>query len=153
MTTPILCFDLDGRLLDCWEWQGAIQTKGYGSFSIGNGKTALAHRVAYEIITGKEIPKGMCVLHKCDNRKCVNPDHLFLGSILDNNRDMLQKGRNAKGERNGRSKLTLEDVKRMRELHLDGNYPIKQLEEIFSVSRSSIRKIIKEDYWKLPLAR
>jgi hypothetical protein len=90
---------------DCWEWTASIQSKGYGCISV-EGKIKLAHRVAYEIASDEEVPDGMMVLHRCDNRRCVNPSHLFLGSNQDNVDDMVKKDRQARGEKNGRSKLT-----------------------------------------------
>ena len=90
---------------DCWYWIGGKQSKGYGSIGIGNGKTALAHRVAYEIVNKKEIPNHLCVRHSCNCRQCVNPNHLLLGTTADNNRDCVENGRNARGEKNGGSKI------------------------------------------------
>jgi hypothetical protein len=72
---------------DCWEWKGKPKDTGYGTFLNG-----YAHRYAYEIVNGP-IPAGMCVLHRCDNRICVRPDHLFLGTKEDNTADMWSKGR------------------------------------------------------------
>ena len=78
---------------DCWEWQGGTNNIGYGMIrdnEIKNMRTT--HRVSYEIANGS-IPKGKCVLHKCDNVLCVNPDHLWSGTRLENTRDMIQKER------------------------------------------------------------
>lgn len=75
----------------CWEWAKSINTHGYGSFWLG-GRHLLAHRAAYDIFIGP-IPPGMFVCHTCDNRKCINPEHLFLGSVLTNNQDTSKKGR------------------------------------------------------------
>lgn len=82
----------------CWVWTGRARCKqGYGAFSIGN-KERLAHRVSYEHFNGW-IPEGKLVLHRCDNTRCVNPEHLFLGTHSDNLRDAYSKGRGPKGYR------------------------------------------------------
>ena len=76
----------------CWIWNGAIRgNSGYGSFNV-NGKIESSHRISYKLFKGV-IPMGICVLHRCDNRLCVNPDHLFLGTQGDNMKDMFNKGR------------------------------------------------------------
>lgn len=77
----------------CWFWLGSTRNKkgGYGCLKI-NGKVFDAHRIAYSIFIGS-IPKEKCVCHSCDNRKCVNPEHLWIGTKNDNNQDMISKGR------------------------------------------------------------
>lgn len=91
---------------DCWEWQGGVSACGYGMFWNGE-KQVSAHRTAL-LFEGLDIPSGMCVLHTCDNRICVNPDHLWLGTHKDNAIDMVNKGRHydRRGERCPTAKLT-----------------------------------------------
>jgi hypothetical protein len=79
----------------CWEWQGQRSVYGYGTLSI-KGKNKQAHRVVMELVTGEPIPPGMIVMHTCDNPPCVNPDHLKIGTQLDNVWDMMEKGRDSK---------------------------------------------------------
>ena len=84
-----------GHHTECWEWKGAIQTSQYGQYVIRKKELSinkLAHRFSYEYFIG-EIPEGMLVCHKCDNKICINPYHLFLGTHQDNTNDMVSKGR------------------------------------------------------------
>lgn len=81
----------------CWEWTGSKLPTGYGHLKFDNIQT-YAHRVSWSLCVG-EIPDGLCVLHHCDNPCCVKPDHLFLGTMLDNMHDRDAKGRNNKGKK------------------------------------------------------
>ena len=99
----------------CWEWTAHLNKKGrYGRIKI-NGKEKLAHRVSWEMMHGS-IPNNMRILHHCDNPRCVNPSHLFIGTQADNMRDAVSKGRNGclKGEAHPWSKLTAIEVLRLR---------------------------------------
>jgi hypothetical protein len=92
----------------CLEWKGFLNKGRYGQTKI-LGKTELVHRVVWKLVYG-EIPEGLCVLHSCDNRPCINIEHLFLGTKTDNNRDRDKKGRQAKGNKIWTNKLSEQDI-------------------------------------------
>lgn len=129
----------------CWEWTGNLR-RGYGRID-----TKSTHRFSYELHNGP-IPEGSgfhgtCVCHTCDNRKCVRPDHLFLGTAKDNIDDMMKKKRQAFGSKIKTSKLTLEQVQEIRRLH--GTMPNKHLAQMFSISTGSIERIAHNRVWKV----
>jgi hypothetical protein len=126
---------------DCWEWQGAT-TSGYGAFAPYMHLNILAHRYSYEL-HNRPIPDGMFVCHRCDNRPCVNPNHLFLGTLQDNHADMVQKGRH----RPHGGKLTAEQVLEIRKLHRDGMTETA-IAKLFGVGQTSISKIVLRHSWK-----
>jgi len=95
---------------NCWEWQLSLDKGGYGNISIGNIPYQV-HRVSYETFVHKLVPKTLHVLHDCDNRRCINPEHLFTGTNYDNMQDRNIKGRQAKGTMFSTSKLTEDKVK------------------------------------------
>lgn len=136
---------------ECWLWQGALDQFGYGhttgSYIGQKNKTLRVHRVSYELHNGK-IPDGMNVLHKCDVRNCVNPEHLFLGSQDDNMQDMAKKGRRKGincGSENGRAKLTAAKVKEIRELYKTGHFTQMCLARIYGISQAQISTYINSD--------
>jgi len=132
----------------CWNWVGYIEPKnGYAKFSLK--KNALvASRVSYFLSFGDD-PKEQLVLHKCDNPKCVNPNHLFLGSELDNSNDKIQKGRDRKavGVDAGPSKLTEKDVLEIRDQYRNG-ITSKQIGDKYGVCNNSVMAIVKRKTWK-----
>ena len=125
----------------CHEWTGCLLPNGYGQFH-KDGKTAYAHRVAYEIANGD--PGTAFVLHECDNRKCVNPKHLFIGDFEANMADMVGKGRRAHGERNGHAKLTREQVLQIRQEAASQQV----IADKYGISRSLVSMIRSGRIWK-----
>lgn len=127
----------------CWLWTASSSAQGYGHFQV-NGRLCRAHRVSWELHNGK-IPDGMWVLHKCDNPGCVNPDHLFLGTNVDNVADMVAKGRRAKteGATHWNAKLSERQIRQIRSasgLH-------KEIAAAFGVSRQHISHIKSGGKW------
>lgn len=119
---------------------------GYGQFSF-SGKHYRAHRVAYEVAKGK-IPAGMFVCHTCDNPSCVNPDHLFLGTHSDNMLDMHKKRRGPRicGENNGRAKLSIANIERIKALHQSGRSQASLAREL-GVAQATISRVINGKRW------
>ena len=119
----------------CWEWLGRKDKDGYGIMSVGDYPTRV-HRIMYEQIKG-DIKEDLFVCHKCDNPGCCNPEHLFLGTIHDNNDDKCRKGRTPKGEDSATSILTEKDVLEVREL-LKTGMSNKQIGDRYGVTRWAI---------------
>lgn len=133
----------------CWEWSARISPFGYGQFSTSDGDSWQAHRFSYTLHKGK-IPKGLCVCHTCDNRKCVNPTHLWVGTRNDNIQDMHRKGRarKATSEKNDGAKISWQEVREIRKL-----YPLmkshRKLAVKFNISRRQISRITRNLSWKI----
>ncbi len=146
---------------ECWLWTGGMYHDGYGRFSPYHRENVRAHRYAYAVAFG-EIPEGAVICHKCDTPACVNPSHLFAGSVRDNARDMRQKGRSATGERNGvytqpdrhargeqshHAKLTAADVLAIRTASAQGTRP-QAIAGMYGVSSGAIYHILNGKTWK-----
>lgn len=128
----------------CWLWNAAKSKHGYGSFCV-LGKTFRAHRISWVIKNG-DILDNLFVLHKCDNPSCVNPEHLFLGTQKDNIIDCVNKGRNARGNVHPKSKLTNEQVLKIKALK--NKCTAIAIARIFGVDRSTINQIHRGQIWK-----
>ena len=135
----------------CWEWLGGRDLAGYGRIRLGpkaRGE-AKAHRVAWEITHGT-IPDGMCVCHRCDNPPCVRPNHLFLGTIGDNNRDMHAKGRatrrRARGADHGNAVLTESLVLELRARKANGE-TFDSLAATTKINRATIVAAVSGHNW------
>lgn len=126
----------------CWIWLRAIDKDGYGIHYYKNKKYR-AHRRAYELITGKEIPINLVACHKCDNPSCVNPDHIFIGTVKDNCVDARDKIRHFVGVLNGRAKLNEKAVIHIRESKLSNT----ALAEIYGVTKTAIRLVRNGTTW------
>ena len=109
----------------------------------------LAHRISWMLRFG-DIPEGICVCHACDNPSCVNYEHLFIGSHTDNMRDMQAKKRAAdtSRERNGRTKLSGEEVSEIRKLYATGKFRQQDLAEIYGVNQTNIGFIVRQETWR-----
>lgn len=139
----------------CWEWSGAIGSHGYGNFAIGSErssrKTEYAHRAAWLIIHGP-IPDGMVVCHRCDNKRCVNPEHLFIGTQHENVRDCIIKGRanyrsgpnpKIQGVRHPNARLSEEQVKAI----FSDMRPYSKIASDLGVSVSTVHNIKTHKGW------
>ena len=135
---------------ECWNWLAGDNSRGYGVIW-ANGTMSKAHRISWEMHNGK-IPKDdsffktLHVLHKCDNKKCVNPNHLFLGTQYDNMKDMENKNRGICGELRSNAKLNETTVRVCRRYH--PAISMGKLAEIFDVCESTIWKAISRKRWR-----
>lgn len=122
----------------CWFWKGSVNKNGYGTTALG-GTSSLAHRVGWMLMRG-QIPHGMVMCHTCDNKRCVNPAHLYVGTMLQNSRDAWERIKfpPRHGVANGRSKLSEDDV---REIRADGKSTHKELGGRYGVTDAAIRLV------------
>lgn len=134
----------------CWEWQGTLSYSGYGVFTTEGSTRTLAHRFAYELAKGP-IEHGLLICHTCDNRRCVNPAHLWAGTVADNNADCRAKGRAVvptprSGELHSQCKLSAEQVARIREF--PPGTTLTEIADMFGVSFQHVSRIRRRDRWK-----
>ena len=129
----------------CWLWTACKNKAGYGNVGVDR-KIKLAHRVAHELFIGP-IPKDLCVCHKCDNTSCVNPSHLFLGTHKENSEDCVKKGRQCHGEKHPHTHLTIDNIKRIRNVYRTRTYSFRKLAEEYNVTHSTIERIVRKKTW------
>jgi len=135
-----------------WWYLGARDPDGYGRICEGGAavrgaKYLRAHRAAW-IVTYGPIPDGMQVLHKCDEPQCVRPEHLFLGTNLDNVADRESKHRNRFGERHGNAKLTDQAVREIRDVYFAGGISQEKLGKAYGVDQTIISDVVLYNYWR-----
>jgi hypothetical protein len=144
-----------GKVNECWEWQGACNNTGYGTVAWG-GKVYTAHRVAAwlsGLVKSKDAPTSKrtptYVLHKCDNRKCCNPNHFFLGNYSDNQKDAYTKNRKTqpKGASHANAKLTSKQVVQIRKRYSQGELQVPLAKE-YKVSQMTISLIVRGKTYK-----
>jgi hypothetical protein len=160
----------------CWEWLACVDKNGYGIFRL-NGKNEKSHRFSF-ILKNGEIKNNLFVCHACDNPKCVNPNHLWLGTNQDNVDDMMKKGRQLKGddhwsrkkpdklargdrsasikypgirkgENNGCAKLNWESAKNIRKLYFEDDYLLRELAKMYSVTTTTIWRVVINKTWQV----
>lgn len=131
---------------ECWPWTGAISDTGYGLYQVRRKKIS-AHRYAFQLTFGQPLP-GFYVCHTCDNRKCVRPSHLFIGTPSDNIQDALNKQRIPTGERCSWTKLRDDQVLTIRADYEGGDCSLATLGKRYGVSFTTIQAIIKRRSWK-----
>ena len=135
----------------CWNWTWCKSSDGYGRVTI-DYKVTLAHRLSYRVFNG-EFPDEMFICHHCDNPSCINPDHLFVGTMSDNMKDAYDKGilhpphQFKKGDPNVNRKLSNEQVKEIKRL-MGLGYQQKQVAKIFNVSPTTVMRIVKKRMYK-----
>lgn len=135
----------------CWLWEGATTCGGYGHirFKINNKWTMKrAHRVAFELYKG-EIPKGLIVRHCCDNRLCVNPNHLLLGTTQDNIDDKMNRGRHNWGTTPGHRKLSFSIANTIREYYATNKLSYKEIALLFNTSASQVHRVLTNKIWRV----
>jgi|SRR5262245_6530410 len=132
----------------CWLWTARGRVgKGYGKFSVARGFNQLAHRIAWILARGP-IPEGLHVLHGCDNKLCVRPDHLFLGTNADNVADMVRKGRQSCGSRKSNAVLTNEKVLEIRRLRADTGLSYRKIGQRFGLCPQHAWQVATGRIWK-----
>ncbi len=132
---------------ECWPWKAGLFKGGYGQFRLGKHKVK-AHRCAYELSAGP-IPIGLRALHRCDNRPCCNPAHLYAGTDKDNARDRVERGGQARlrGESNPQAKLTATEIEEVRALAAAGSVTYREIGARYGLHYNSVGRIVRRERW------
>ncbi len=144
--------DMDAGPDGCWLWRGSVNAGGYGQIrrepggNVVRGVKTTVHRVAWELTRGP-IPDGMHVCHVCDNPRCVNPSHLWLGTHAENLRDMKVKGRAARGDRSGTARLDSRQVQLIKRLMFLGQCSAAEIATLLRMSPAAIDAIRNQKTW------
>ena len=132
---------------NCWIWTGTKSKTGYGRIWINGMGDTKVHRLIYQIYNKELLSPQELVCHKCDNKYCCNPDHLFVTDYSGNAIDMINKGRGVRGERVGISKLNPEAIKKIRRYRKMG-FKVNTLAKRFGVYRSVVSRILSGKLWR-----
>ena len=141
-----LLVDVAGGLTACWPWRGFIDHYGYGLFRGARREQLKAHRFSLQLAEG-QLADDVVVRHRCNNRACVNPRHLEVGTRLDNSRDMVNDGRSLAGEANPRATLTASAVKAMREAYSRGEAGQAELAKRYGVRQAYVSRVLRGETW------
>lgn len=141
-----------GDPAECWEWWGSKNPDGYGAVRIYLPpplKRYYAHRLSFTFFNGP-IPENHLVCHRCDNPGCVNPAHLFAGTVRENWLDLVAKGMQspARGERQGKAKLTEQQVREIRRRHRTEGVGCRRMAKQYGVGQTAITKILRRETWE-----
>jgi len=135
------------RTRGCWIWVGAVRRDGYGAaWDPQLRRTNYAHRVSWSRAYGP-VPPGVCVLHRCDTRACVRPDHLFLGTHAENVADKVRKRRQLRGEAMPTSRLTEQDIRELRRRYALGDTSFALLAKEYGVAQGTVRLAVRGINW------
>lgn len=130
----------------CWEWPHTLNSHGYGRLWM-SGEDTGAHVLSFIVHHGP-VPKGLVVRHSCDNPPCVHPDHLLSGTVIDNIRDAMERGRNNRGAEVNTAKLTEDDVREIRRLYAETGLSQAKVGDLFGVSQVNVGQIVRRETWK-----
>lgn len=130
----------------CWPWTASLDGRGYGQFGIGHDRMFRAHRMAVEM-DGRPVSPGDVVCHHCDNKRCVNPSHLYVGTKRTNTDDAMRRGQTARGERSGPAKLTSAEVSEVKARVAYG-WSQSMVAMMFGICQQSVSDIVRGVNWK-----